>query len=117
MTTDKDLHTLILAWDRGEPGAGAALYDAMEELNWPWEWEKDDHQYWLYMPGFKTEMDHVATFRISDLDWSIWKITRHTFGEQWRILNSASRHNSKPVTSDEAQTQAEAALKEHLRNS
>ena len=59
--TEDELHALICAWDDEEPGAEQVLYDAMEELGWPWIWKEYNPEYdALELPGFPVPK-HITT--------------------------------------------------------
>ena len=118
--THEELHALVKAWNDEEPGAGMALYDAMEEAGWPWEWRgRDDHPYSiivLYFPG------------MGDIGFSASQGERHSYS--WSVYERPQRlqrvgdfgktafdPNTKWPPEEERKRLCEEKLKEILRNS
>ena len=111
MTTE-ELHALVKAWDEGEPGAGAALYDAMEEAGWPWKWERDGPSHILHFPGLDKSGQFAACSGAPyNHTWGIWiPPSSCTLKKYWK-------DDANWPDEEARKRRCEEALKKYLRES
>lgn len=109
-TEQEQLRALALAWDKNEPGAGAALYDLMEELGWPWEYRELSPTYYrMFFPGFHSMSEYVGELRISESKH--WTYTYSVFSVTQGVLPGLPFEKEPPIEERHSQSLEECKVK------